>query len=149
MPSLLFRIDRWLLLKSRWLMLSATVQWWWWRCGSAPGLFGTEHNRDAGPAGRPGLDPRTVGDSDRAELLRRRMGALNLDAAELARLQPHVLRDFERLCAECKSRGRCVRELDEDLARNPADPASQGWIDYCPNAAMLNMLSAVRAAENR
>jgi hypothetical protein len=139
MAPLLFRSDRWLMLWARWLMLSAAMKWWW--------QSRTECNRDADPAGRfPGVD-RTAADrsSDPAELLRRRMAALDLDAGEFARSEPHVFRDLERLCAACKSRGRCVGELREGSVRSPAVPASRDWIDYCPNAAMLSMLSAVQA----
>src|SRR2546423_10498695 len=79
-----------------------------------------------------------------ANLLERRLAALHLDAAELGRSEPATLRDLQRLCAMCGSRGRCARDLAQDLTRNPVDPTVQDWRDYCPNGATLNMLSTLQ-----
>lgn len=68
-----------------------------------------------------------------ASLLPQRMAALHLDAAELARRDGLLLRDLQRVCALCESKGRCMR----DLARDPNDPA---WEEYCPNEGTLNAL---------
>ncbi len=70
-----------------------------------------------------------------ADLLKQRMGALGLDPAEVGRSDPMLMRDLQRLCALCESKGRCMR----DLARNPDDP---GWEQYCPNEATLHGLKA-------
>ena len=75
-----------------------------------------------------------------ASLLRRRMAALHLDSDELARSEPATLRDLQRLCTMCTSRGRCAR----DFAQHSTDSDWQGWREYCPNAATLNMLSTVQ-----
>ena len=70
---------------------------------------------------------------DASDLLSRRMDELRLDAAELARARPLVLRDLEKTCSLCVHQRRCRHDLD----RNPADPA---WQDYCPDAATLAAL---------
>jgi len=77
---------------------------------------------------------------DEADLLQRRMAILQLDSGELARAEPATLRDLQKLCAMCRSRRRCAR----DLARECDDPAWRNWQDYCPNAATLNMLSTLQ-----
>ena len=70
---------------------------------------------------------------DAADLLPQRLSALHLDAKELGRTEPATLRDMQRLCTMCESKGRCAA----DLADPPADPA---WRQYCPNAATLDAL---------
>lgn len=70
-----------------------------------------------------------------AALLRRRMVELDLDPAEVARLEPHTLQDLQRVCTMCEHHRRCAR----DLSQHPADSA---WKDYCPNAATLEALNA-------
>ena len=42
-----------------------------------------------------------------ANLLSRRMAALQLDPSEIARSQPAVSNDLKRLCSLCVSKGRC------------------------------------------
>jgi hypothetical protein len=75
-----------------------------------------------------------------AELLSRRMSALNLDSSQVARSEPAVLRDLQRLCTICQSKGRCVHDLE-------TDPQSERWRDYCPNVATLDALKAEKAGE--
>jgi len=70
---------------------------------------------------------------DSAELLFRRMAALDLDRNEIGRTEPQVLQDLERVCTMCECRGRCAH----DLARDPADPK---WRQYCPNSGTLTEL---------
>jgi hypothetical protein len=70
------------------------------------------------------------------DLLRRRMEALHLDPNELARSDPFLLSDLQRLCAMCKSRGACALELEHVSA----DVAWGEWREYCPNAVTLNEL---------
>ncbi len=75
--------------------------------------------------------------SDAADLLYRRMGALHLDPDETGRAEPVVLRDLQRLCSMCKSRGLCKWDLSEfNTASN--------WQDYCPNSMTLRALVAAR-----
>ena len=71
-----------------------------------------------------------------ANLLLRRMAALDLDRNEISRTEPQVFQDIQRVCTLCESRRRCVR----DLARDSSDPA---WQDYCPNAGTLMALNAL------
>ena len=71
-----------------------------------------------------------------ADLLLRRMAALDLDENEIARTERATLQDLQRVCTMCECHGRCLR----DLARNAADPA---WKDYCPNADTLIALNAL------
>jgi hypothetical protein len=74
-----------------------------------------------------------------ADLLLQQMKQVKLDAADIARVEPQVLRDLERVCTLCASKRRC----QHDLAQDPADPA---WREYCPNVMTLNALAAERAA---
>lgn len=71
-----------------------------------------------------------------ADLLRRRMAALQLDRNEVSAVEPGTLQDLQRVCTMCESHRRCAR----DLARDAAIPA---WKDYCPNAATLIALDAL------
>jgi len=72
---------------------------------------------------------------DAAELLRRRMTALDLDPREVRRVEPAALQDLQRVCSLCAHRRRCAH----DLAQDPGNPA---WKDYCPNAETLAALNA-------
>jgi phosphohistidine phosphatase SixA len=73
---------------------------------------------------------------DAADLLARRMAALDLDKDEIASAVPRTLQDLQRVCTMCESRRQCAR----DLGRDPAGPA---WENYCPNVAVLKMLNAL------
>jgi hypothetical protein len=68
--------------------------------------------------------------SDAAHLLELRLSALGMSAAQLHRNRPADLRDMERLCTMCESKGRCARDLSAD----PKDPV---WRKYCPNEPAL------------
>lgn len=83
-----------------------------------------------------------------SNLLERRMAVLNLDPGELARSEPALLRDLQRLCTTCPSPRRCARDLAQELARNPAEPASRDWREYCPNATTLYMLSTLKSCSD-
>src|SRR5262245_16037202 len=72
---------------------------------------------------------------DAADLLSRRLAALQLDAGRPAVGAGPVLRDLQRLCTMCKSKGRCARGLAEH-------PMSEEWQDYCPNADAIKLLVA-------
>ena len=71
-----------------------------------------------------------------ANLLLRRMAAIDLDRTEVSRTEPRTLQDLQRVCTMCESKRRCSR----DLVRDAADP---GWQDYCPNAGTLKALDAM------
>ena len=71
-----------------------------------------------------------------ADLLIERLAAMDLDRNEVARVEPAVFHDLQRVCTMCNCHRRCAR----DLARAPQDPA---WKGYCPNAQTLATLSAL------
>jgi len=71
-----------------------------------------------------------------ADLLLRRMTALDLDPEEVRRIEPQTFHDLQRVCSMCRDHRRCVHDLAAD-AGNPA------WKDYCPNVATLMALNAL------
>jgi hypothetical protein len=77
-----------------------------------------------------------------ADLLCRRMGVLDLDQDEVARVERATFQDLQRVCSMCDCKKRCAR----DLARDPADPV---WKDYCPNAQTLTALNTLPWAARR
>ena len=66
--------------------------------------------------------------------LARRMTALGLDVAAVARSEPGVFGDLRGRCSACRHLDRCARDLKVD----PAGP-----MRYCPNAGLLNFLTGV------
>jgi len=76
-----------------------------------------------------------------ADLLRQRMAGRRLDPETVARAEPDVMRDLQRVCALCGSKRECERDLAVDLH----DPR---WRAYCPNVQTLDAL-AEEAAEDR
>ncbi len=79
---------------------------------------------------------------DSANLLDRRMAALDIDLDRVARSQPAVANDLKRLCSLCQSKGECEHDLDS----NPGDPR---WREYCPNASTLTALREEERAPAR
>jgi len=77
-----------------------------------------------------------------AELLLRRMAAIDLDRKEVAQVQPETFRDLERICSLCESHRHCAHDLLRD-ASNPK------WEHYCPNVATLKALNALPWASRR
>ena len=76
---------------------------------------------------------------DSADLLARRMAALHLDPAAIARSQPALSRDMKKLCSLCGYKGWCEYDLDA-RAVNPR------WRGYCPNSTTLTALIPERSA---
>lgn len=70
-----------------------------------------------------------------ADLLLRRMAALDLDFREICRAEPRTVRDLQHLCTTCGNHRQCAADLDHDAA-HPA------WKNYCPNAPTLSALYA-------
>ena len=65
--------------------------------------------------------------------------ALGIDEAALARTDPLVLRDMERVCTLCRHKARC----DMDLA----DATSAEYFSsYCPNESTIKQLERTAAA---
>jgi len=76
------------------------------------------------------------------DLLSRRLEQVNLDVAELAHVEPQVLRDLERVCTLCGSKRRC----EHDLANDASDPV---WMKYCPNAPTISALIEERGGRRK
>jgi hypothetical protein len=78
---------------------------------------------------------------DAAQLLPRRMHALNLDADTVSETDMYVMRDMQRLCSTCDVKRQCERDL---IVR----PDSSVWRQYCPNECTLMELQS-RAVLNQ
>jgi len=76
-----------------------------------------------------------------ADELPRMFTALGIDETALARTEPLVLRDMERVCSLCQDKARCR----DDLAGGTAD---KHYEEYCLNAPTIDRLgdSIVRRA---
>ena len=130
--------------QKRWSPTKAVSQWWrdWTRRNSAlmelKCCGEDEVERLAKDVGVSASELRRLASlgPDSADLLLRRMAALDLDRNEVSRTEPRTFQDLQRVCTMCNSHRRCSR----DLARDSADPA---WQDYCPNAATLMALNAL------
>jgi hypothetical protein len=72
--------------------------------------------------------------AERAQLLPRRLAALELDADKLACSNPRTVRELVERCTTCESPEQCAWDLRED-------PANSAWQAYCPNAARLMALA--------
>ena len=68
-----------------------------------------------------------------ADELPKLLQILGIDEEALARTQPMVLRDMERVCALCASKGEC----DRDLA---AGTSAEHYEGYCLNASTIDVL---------
>jgi uncharacterized protein YjiS (DUF1127 family) len=68
-----------------------------------------------------------------ADELPKLLGALGIDADGLARAEPAILHDMERVCALCGHK----RECDHDLA---AGTSAEHYQQYCLNAASIASL---------
>ncbi len=64
-----------------------------------------------------------------ADELPKMLEQLGISTEALGRAQPLLLRDMERTCALCISKGRCDR-----------DPAAENYHGYCANASTLETL---------
>lgn len=74
---------------------------------------------------------------DAADLVTRRMAALHLDPAEIARTEPSVSRDITKLCSLCGEKRQCEHDLDRGVI-------DSHWRRYCPNSQTLMALVAGR-----
>jgi hypothetical protein len=68
-----------------------------------------------------------------ADELPKMLAALNLDEQAIARSEPFMLRDMERVCAMCEHKRQCDHEL-------AAGTAAGHYKDYCANASSLTAL---------
>ena len=70
-----------------------------------------------------------------ADELPKMMAVLGLDARAIARAQPLVVRDLQRVCALCEQKKQCERDL-------AAGTAAQHYKEYCLNAPTFDSLGA-------
>jgi hypothetical protein len=68
--------------------------------------------------------------------------ALGIDEKALARSQPLVLRDMERVCASCVRKAQCDQDLD-------AGTSDQHYEKYCLNASTIDSLDQNRPHADR
>ena len=109
---------------------------WWKRHGDRSDLINladADVERVAKDLGMSVPDLRKLDRSCAVLLLPKMMQALNLDPAAVARSEPAVYRDLQRVCAMCDERSRCTREL----AKGDAAGTYEG---FCPNAVTLKAL---------
>ena len=59
--------------------------------------------------------------------------ALGIDQADLARTEPLLLRDMERVCALCRHKRQCNRDL-------AAGTSAEHYEEYCLNASTIDGL---------
>jgi hypothetical protein len=104
------------------------------------GLSDSERSRVAQDLNLNGTELRTLAGKwpDSADLLSQRLVALQLDEPAIARTEPAVLRDMERVCSNCSEKSHCSHDID-------ANPTSSEWRTYCPNVETLDALEAERA----
>lgn len=67
------------------------------------------------------------------KLMARMIAAFGLNAGELQRRDPAMVRDMSILCSLCETKGRCVHELDAGTAAEHAH-------EFCPNAPTFELL---------
>ena len=70
---------------------------------------------------------------DAADLVQKMLIALNVDPAAIAKTEPAVMRDLQRLCMNCVDKKRCGRELKKGTA-------AAHFHEFCPNALTLDAL---------
>jgi hypothetical protein len=68
-----------------------------------------------------------------ADELPRLLKALGISEQDLARIEPMVLRDMERVCALCEHKRECDRDLD-------AGTSVERYEEYCLNAPTIDQL---------
>ena len=66
-----------------------------------------------------------------ADELPKMLKALGIDGADLARTEPLLVRDMERVCTLCRHKRQCDREL-------AAGTATDHYEGYCPNASTID-----------
>lgn len=126
-------------------LLGAIGTWWHnllkarARLSEVEGLGSSELSRVAHDLNLNGTDLRTLAGKwpDSADLLSQRLVALQLDEPTIARTEPAVLRDMERVCSNCAEKQHCSHDID-------ANPTSCEWRTYCPNVETLDALEAER-----
>lgn len=70
---------------------------------------------------------------DAADELQQLLRALGVDGKKLAKDDPMVMRDLQRLCISCADKTRCRHELD-------AGTAASHYHEFCPNAVTFDAM---------
>ena len=70
------------------------------------------------------------------DLLFRRMDALQVDRRELEKEDLLLFDELQSVCASCRSKEKCTRDLEHELD----DARWDKWWVYCPNSAKLRAL---------
>jgi len=130
--------------------IQVVQQWWQAWTSNGPALANrccsaeSEVDRIAIDIGMSAAELRRLASlgPESADLLLRRMAALDLDRKEVAQAQPQIFRDLQRVCTLCENHRQCTR----DLLR---DSSSSTWEDYCPNVATLKALNAIQWSSQR
>jgi len=78
-----------------------------------------------------------------ASLLFRRMALNQVDRAEVAESDPLLFFEVQAICTLCKSKEQCAVDLFIDAGSDSSD----GWREYCPNAATFAALGCSRTEE--
>ena len=78
-----------------------------------------------------------------ANLLARRMVALDLDPYELTLSDP-LVHHLQRQCTLCKSREGCLLDLAHEC-KGAAWRDRRKWREYCPNASALDILIVLQS----
>ena len=65
-----------------------------------------------------------------ADALQKMLLALSVDPKALAKADPAVMRDLQRICIVCSQKGRCRHELAEGTS-------AENFREFCPNAYTL------------
>jgi hypothetical protein len=68
-----------------------------------------------------------------ADELPKLLRALGVDEGSLARTEPQLLRDMERVCAQCNQKRKCNRDV-------AAGTSSEHYGEYCLNASTIDGL---------
>lgn len=109
----------------------------WWKRNSdrsdLVNLADADVERIAKDLGVSVPDLRTLDRGCAVLLLPKMMQALDLDPAAVARAEPDVYRDLQRVCAMCDEKKRCGREV-------AAGDAAATYEAFCPNAVTLTAL---------
>jgi hypothetical protein len=70
---------------------------------------------------------------DAADALQKMLLALSVDPQALAKADPAVMRDLQRICIFCSHKGRCQHKLAEGTS-------AENFREFCPNAYTLDAL---------
>jgi hypothetical protein len=77
-----------------------------------------------------------------ADLLGKLLLALHVDPQQIAKANPAVMRDLQRLCITCANKKQCAHELAQGTA-------AEHFHNYCPNAFTLDALFAAKDRPTR